>query len=525
VAPCSYVVRSFALPHLLPFALLLLLALLVGAPLPVLADDSPVHPVEPVWAGPLRSTRDLAAMPPPPPSLVPGTRVAPLRTLVNLPDDPFLPQQWYFHNVGQVDEGGQQGTAGADIALFPALQVFVPRREVVLAIVDSGLDFEHEDVTRSVLWTNPGEVAGNAVDDDGNGYVDDMHGWNFVKNDDTIQERHYHGTHVNGLISAVVGNGVGITGGFPALRIMLVKIFDLGATATRDQIAEGIRYACAMGANVVSCSWGSATSSPAIREAIARCDEQGVLVVCAAGNSRKNLAVEPDYPCCYDLPNQVIVGATDNRDEPGLFANYGDIVDLSAPAKAIFSLMPKSKYRAFSGTSQACPQVAAAAALLMAHEPDLTHMQVKERLVATGDRLLPLKRFSSSAARLNVFNALTNTPGVPLPDEPQGGEWREVAYDLQSRHPYPYEADESYVVRVPGARALRIHFARFEFDTGDDYLDVRGADGRLVEKLNADLGSFWTEVVPGEQADLRLRSNKIVNCWGFHIDRVAWLAP
>ena len=493
----------------------------------------PVKLIEPVDKGPVWTNEDRAKLPPLPKALAPGLHHRRgCRTLFQVPNDPFFIKQWYFHNVGQPDEKGQIGIPGADISLYPALSVFAPQREVVLAIVDSGLDLVHEDVSTEILWTNQGEIgtdengedkSENGVDDDGNGYIDDIHGWNFVKDDNYVQERHYHGTHVNGLLSAVANNEVGLAGGFQPIKIMLIKIFGLGATANRDQIAKGIRYAADNGASVVSCSFGSMYSNENIKSAIAYCDEKGILVCCAAGNSRKSLDVEFDYPSCYDQPNQVIVSATDNRDLPSIFANFGSIVDIAAPGTNIFSLMPKSKYRSMSGTSQACPMVAAAACLLMAQEPSLTHMEVKERLIKTANKHTALKRWVTSAGRLDVYNLLTNRPGKPLPEEPEG-QWIEREYALESKHPYAYDSNEHFVIEVPEAKFIRIHFKRFEVDKYSDYVEIAQEDGTVIEKINSPLGEIWTEPIPGSVVKLYLYSNHIVNAWGFQIDKLEYIA-
>ena len=486
----------------------------------------PVEMIEPVQAGPVLSNIAVQRVSSSPQSSF--LRYPGIRTLFQLPNDPFLEQQWYFHNNGQVDSQGQDGLAGADIKIFPALEIFQPRGEVVLAVIDSGLDLNHEDISPDALWVNVGESglddqgrdrATNGLDDDGNGYVDDVHGWNLVAGKHDVQDRHYHGTHVGAILTALTNNNVGMAGGFSSIKLMLLKIFDLGGTADRPKIAEGIRYACENGARVVNASWGSGYRSDEIEAAIRFCHERGVLFVGAAGNSRKNMDVEPDFPSAYDLPNQVVVSATDNQDRPATFSNYGTMIDIAAPGSYIFSLLPKSQYRAFSGTSQASPMVAGAAALLMAQEPWLSHMEVKKRLLESADQRRALKRWVPSAGRLNVYNLLAGKKGdqlVPI-EIPQ---WKEKDYSLESPHPYAYNMDETYEITVPGASFLRLHFEKFQFDKHDDTLTLISAKGEVIEHLNSSLGSFWSEPIPGEKVILRLRSNDKVNDWGFVINKL-----
>ena len=453
-----------------------------------------------------------------------------LRTLFLLPQDPFFKQQWYFHNRGQKDSKGEIGLVEADIKILPALEVFQPRSEIVIAVIDSGLDLNHEDISPDSLWINKGELGidqngnrkeSNGIDDDGNGYIDDLNGWNFVKDIHDVQDRHYHGTHVGALLAAVANNNIGMSGGFNYVKLMLLKIFDLGGTAKRQQIAKAITYACNNGAKIINASWGSRYKSEEIKSAISACHEKGVLFVGAAGNSRRNMNIEPDYPSAYDFENQIIVSATDNKDRPATFSNYGSMVDIAAPGNAILSLLPKNKYRAFSGTSQATPLVAGAAALLWAQQPELNHLQVKQRLLSTADQRIALKRWVSSAARLNIYNLLTNQQGEKLKDL-VNPNWHTKPYLLESLHPYAYNTDKIYEISIPGASYIKVFFERFQLDKYSDTLTMTSKNGQIIEHLNTNLGSFWSEAIPGDKVLMRLKTNDKVNDWGFKITKVQY---
>lgn len=488
-----------------------------------------VFPLEPVEMGPVLDSRDFPSVDLnsiPQRILQEGTR-----TVFERPNDPMFSAQWYYYNEGQEDDQGQAGISGADIKLFPALKVANPKKPVLMAIVDSGLDLNHEDVDPEVLWVNPGESglddngedkSSNGIDDDGNGYVDDVHGWNFVKDDNNVQDRHYHGTHVNGLLSAVANNGVGITGGFPELKVMIIKIFGLGATASRDKIALGIRYACDQGVKVLSNSWGSSYYNENIKSAIAYCQSKGALFVNAAGNRRNNMDVEPDYPSAYDLENQIIVGASDHLDLSADFSNYGSMIDIAAPGHRILSLLPKNKYRTFSGTSQACPMVAAAISLLWAQEPQLSWREVKERLIRTADKRLGLKRFVPTAARLNVYNLLLNKEGEELPQTPTEG-WISKDIQVESKHPYEYNSDEKKVVHIENAQWIRLVFERLEMGNHSDSLSLLDSQGRIVERLNAEHKDLVSLPIQGDTVVLHLKSNHIVNHWGYKVSRVEYI--
>lgn len=489
---------------------------------------TPVHLTEPVWEGPILSHENL------PQSVSRNSQLTfkytKIRTLFELPQDPFVSQQWYFYNWGQNDYKGNPGIKEADIKLFPALQIFTPRQPVVIAIIDSGLDCNHEDIDPNILWVNPGETgtdqlgrdrSNNGIDDDQNGYVDDLHGWNMFKDIHEIQDSHYHGTHISGLLAAVTDNNIGISGGFNSVKLMLLKIFDLEGTASRHQIAKAIIYACDNGARIINASWGSSYHSGQIENAIEYCNEKGILFVNAAGNSRKNLDIEPDYPSAYGIQNQIVVAATDNQDLPTNFSNYGETVDVAAPGNYILSLFPDNKYRSFSGTSQSAPMVAGALALLWSQEPWLSHLEVKQRLIRSADQRLVLRRWLGSAARLNVYNLLANLDGQRIPtSDSEPIDWHEQEYLLESRHPYSYNTDEIYQIRVPQASAIKVYFDRFDFSNHGDTLSIITDDGKVIEHLNSTLPAFWSEAIPGDIVLLRLKTNDKVNSWGFRITKI-----
>ncbi len=447
-------------------------------------------------------------------------------------DDPFLDKQYQMCNFGQVDDKGLPGLPGCDIGGLEARTAFRPQGEVILAIVDSGLELNHPDVDPSVLWVNPGESGldaegrdkrTNGIDDDGNGYIDDVHGWNFVRNSPDINEDHYHGTHVGGLLCAPANNGMGIAGACPGVKIMLVKIFGLGSTLSSEQIGRAIRYAVDNGAKVLSNSYGSPSFTQAMKDAIAYTAQKGALFVCASGNSRKNMDMdeEQDYPSCYGVENQLVVGATNNRDL-STFCNFGSMVEIAAPGENMFSLFPKGQYRSFSGTSQACPLVAGAATMVWMQHPDWTWRQVKQALLDSADQVRGLSRYVVGGLRLNLLNALTGRPGRRLPVEDFSG-WRDEPRTVESPHPYPNQKILTWDLSVPGARKFRVHFTRLEIDHFGDSLTIKDGAGKVVEFINGVHAAGWSEVIEGDRATLVLEAGDYINAFGFAIDRVQWL--
>jgi thermitase len=229
---------------------------------------------------------------------------------------------------------------------------------VRIAIVDSGADVRHEDLKHNI-WTNPKEIPGNHKDDDGNGYKDDVHGWDFVDNDATVEDTFKHGTHVAGIAAADTNNGIGVAGGCPNCKLLIAKVLDGYGSGTADDVAEGIIWGVDNGAKVVNLSFASTGDARVVRDAVDYAKRRRVVVVAAAGNRRKSRLM---YPAAYS--NVIAVAATDRRDKRASFSNYGDWVDVAAPGESILSTMPGGRYAYMDGTSMAAPHVCALAGLL-----------------------------------------------------------------------------------------------------------------------------------------------------------------
>jgi subtilisin family serine protease len=244
------------------------------------------------------------------------------------------------------------------------------RPEVIIAVIDSGVAFDHPDLADNI-WTNPGEIPGNGRDDDGNGYVDDIHGWDFVNDDANPSDYsrdlygNGHGTHVAGIIAARGDNGRGVTGVMWHASLMPLQIFDIyESDSYRDAVIQSfniiaaIHYAVDNGARIINCSFGGPVPSQIQQNVIAAAAAAGVLVVVAAGNDGLNNDLEPTYPAAYDLPNIIAVAAVDNRDELSSYSNYGPrSVDVAAPGggsgNAVYSTLPPARETIFSDDFEA----------------------------------------------------------------------------------------------------------------------------------------------------------------------------
>jgi uncharacterized repeat protein (TIGR01451 family) len=320
------------------------------------------------------------------------------------PNDPSFSQLHGLHNTGQ-----SGGVPDADIDAPEAWDIATGSRSILVGVIDTGIDHTHPDLAAN-MWTNPGEIPGNGIDDDGNGYVDDVRGWDFVNDDNNPMDDHYHGTHCAGTIGAVGGNGVGIVGVAHQVSMVGLKFLSAsGSGATSDAI-EAVAYSTLIGCHLTSNSWGGGGYSQALHDAIAAAGDNGRLFIAAAGNNGRNTDSSPNYPSGYALDNIIAVAATDHADALASFSNYGAAsVDLGAPGVNTYSTMPGAAYGNLSGTSMATPHVSGAAAVLLGRNPGLPALTLKSLLLATVDPKPALDGKTVSGGRLNLHSALTGT--------------------------------------------------------------------------------------------------------------------
>src|SRR6266480_2134118 len=311
---------------------------------------------------------------------------------------------WDLHNTGLYG-----GTAGADIHAQDAWDIQNSAGNIIVAVIDTGVRYTHEDLADN-MWVNPGEIPGNGVDDDGDGYVDDVHGINVINHTGDPNDDYGHGTHVSGMIGAVGDNTVGIVGVCWKVQIMACKFLDSTGNGFISDAIKCMDYARSKGAKVINASWGSTSfTSQSLHDAIDSLRQAGIIFVAAAGNSSQDNGVNPIYPASYDLDNIISVAATTRTDDLAFWSNYGaTTVDLGAPGSPIFSCWKDADdaYRYFEGTSMAAPHVTGACALLMAHYPSDNYRQIINRIVSNVDPLPALVGKCVSGGRLNLLKAL-----------------------------------------------------------------------------------------------------------------------
>ncbi|HQP50210.1 MAG TPA: S8 family serine peptidase, partial [Spirochaetota bacterium] len=275
-------------------------------------------------------------------------------------------------------------------------------REVIVAVVDTGVDYTHPDLAANI-WTNTGEIPDNGIDDDGNGYVDDIHGYNFFSYNNNPFDDNGHGTHCAGTIGAAGDNGTGVIGVSPSVSIMALKFLSAGGTGYTSDAIKCIAYAVANGARVLSCSWGGGYYSEALFDAIESARSQGVTVVIAAGNNGTNNDAAPFYPASYSSENIISVGASTPGDINAYFSNYGmESVDVFAPGTGILSTFPGGGYRYLDGTSMAAPHVTGAVAMYLASDSEITPASLRNIVMSSSDKIDAFAGKCVSGGRLNT---------------------------------------------------------------------------------------------------------------------------
>lgn len=349
------------------------------------------------------------------------------------PNDPRLSEEWGHRAIDSaagwdVTKGGQSN--------------------IVIAIIDTGTDYNHPDL-KDNIWTNSGEIAGNGIDDDHNGVIDDVHGYNAITSGGDPMDDNMHGTHVAGIIGAKGNNGIGVVGVHWTAKMMPIKFLSGGGWGYLSDAIKGIDYMVAMknrGVNirVVNNSWGGGGFSSTLLAAIRRARDAGIIFVAAAGNSGTDNDVLASYPASYEVDNVVSVASSQEGDTLSSFSCFGlDSVDIAAPGSSILSTLPDNQYGSLSGTSMATPFISGALGLLLDREPSLTNVQAIERLYRTAKPVAAFEGMIKTGRLLNLNNLLNNRTVT----EPISGEVCNYTYE-----PIPFNPDhsvDSTTIQIP----------------------------------------------------------------------------
>jgi len=329
----------------------------------------------------------------------------------------LIPNDSLFKNMYGLDNQGTRAGSvkDADIDAPEAWDITVGSKNVVVGVIDTGIDCSHVDLVSNCAF-NKGEVGldalrrdkrTNGVDDDGNGYIDDFRGWDFANNDNNPFDDQGHGTHVSGTIGATANNRMGTVGVSHQVSLIGMKFLDASGSGTLDAAVRAIEYSTRLGVTMTSNSWGGGGYSQTLEAAIKSAQAKGILFIAAAGNESNNNDLEPSYPASYKVDNIISVAATDAADRLAWFSNVGKTsVHLAAPGVNILSTFPGNRYGEISGTSMATPHVSGVAALIKAKYPNASYQEIKRRLLQGVDKVPALADKTFTGGRLNAANSL-----------------------------------------------------------------------------------------------------------------------
>ena len=334
-----------------------------------------------------------------------------------MPSDTHFAEQWGMRNTGQ--SGGARyitytpGVPGADIDAPRAWDICTGSSSVIVGVIDTGIDYTHPDLAPNI-WTNAAEVPDNGIDDDGNGYIDDVRGWNFYDDNKDPMDDDGHGTHCAGIIGATGNNSTGVAG--VCWRVSLVPIRCLGGEGgTYSDAIQAIHYATGLNVAFTSNSWAGTEYSEAMREAVDAAEAADILFIAGAANAASNNDVVSTYPANFTNANVISVAATDQRDQIGYYSNYGPFsVHLGAPGSWIVSTVPGGRSKLNTGTSMAAPQVAGACALVKAYRPERSGSAIKRVVLSSAELTPAMTGRVITGGRLNIYEALLTSRDLAI---------------------------------------------------------------------------------------------------------------
>lgn len=433
------------------------------------------------------------------------------------PRDPEFSKLWGLYNDGNNEPGGsgRQSVAGADINAFQAWDLTRGSNDVTIAVIDTGIDYSHPDLVDN-MWVNSGEIAGNGIDDDGNGFIDDVYGYDFANNDGDPRDGHSHGTHCAGTIGATHNNSLGVAGVMANVKMMGIKFLTDSGSGSTDNAIKSIDYATKMNVDLMSNSWGGGGFSQALMDSISAANDAGILFVAAAGNSSTNNDSKPHYPSNYQVDNVISVAAHNSSDDLASFSCYGKrTVHVAAPGRNILSTVKNGGYEVYSGTSMATPHVSGVLGLLLAKEGRSDVKEIRERLMKTSVYVASYKNKTISEGRVNAYNLLAgiepDRPAKPNPNAWQTARMRDV---FETAHPYTNNHSQSYSISQQGAKYLRVKFEKIDTEAGYDFVIIKDANGTIVEKISGSHENYASEYVETDSLTIEFTTDRSQTRWG-----------
>jgi RHS repeat-associated protein len=414
-----------------------------------------------------------------------------------IPADARYDEQWALNNIGAEIEG-EVGRPGVDMSMQAAWDLETGSQDVVIGVLDTGIDITHEDLNNSI-FINTNEIAGNGIDDDNNGYIDDINGWDFYSADNSVyddMEQDLHGTQMAGIIAAEQ-NSTGISGVAPGIKLLPLKFIDGSSGYTCDAI-EAIEYAIEMGVDIINCSFGGTDNNIALKEAI---ENSGILFICSAGNRGGELNDYPIYPAAFDSDNILSVASINNNGTRDIYSGYGSLVDIAAPGVNILTTYTENTYDYISGTSASTANATGVAALLKSYDNSLGIADIKSRILNFGVVASSLTDKVNSGSRIDAYGALSevvpaeDTYTDPNEEEPltPGGD----GYDDDTW----YTSDQYARIQEQihyGSSGVSAASGNYSFTTNDMAMDAPGFKINISRSYNSKsldgalLGKGWT---------------------------------
>lgn len=442
------------------------------------------------------------------------------------PVDPMYGKLWGLKNTGanEPDKNGNisttPGVANADIGAEKAWSITRGSKKVVVAVIDTGIDYNHPDLKNN-MWVNEKEIPGNGIDDDGNGYIDDIHGWNAEKDNGNPMDGNAHGTHCAGTIGAEHNNDNGVAGVMSDVRLMAVKFLSDSGSGSLADAVEAIDYATKMNVDIMSNSWGGGGYSQTLFDSITAAKNKGIVFVAAAGNDNSNNDSRPSYPAGYQVDNVISVASHTAQDTVSSFSNFGKrSVHVAAPGSNILSTTPGDKYKVFSGTSMATPHVSGVIGLLIAETGRMPVLDIRERLMATTVPVATYRKTTAAGGRVNAYNFLTDTR-IPRqgPDE---SAWRKETLSevFETVHPYANNSKFAKTYSFPGAKYVKFVVEKYDTEAGYDFVTIKDAKGSVVEKLSGKGENYETDYAETDSVTVEFSSDSSQNKWGVVIKEV-----
>lgn len=442
-------------------------------------------------------------------------------------DDPRFDDLWGLVNTGHnepVQRGGRgtqsPGVLGADINAQKAWEITKGSENIKIAVIDTGIDYNHPDL-RANMWVNEAELNGiDGVDDDGNGYVDDIHGYDFANNDGDPMDGAGHGTHCAGTIAAEHDNGLGVAGVMANASLVALKFLSDNGSGTSANAIKAIDYATKMNVDIMSNSWGGGGKSQALKEAIERAARAGIVFTAAAGNSGTDNNLKPHYPSNYDVENVVSVAAHNYADEFASFSCYGSkTVHVAAPGHNILSTTPGNTYSVYSGTSMATPHVTGVIGLFLSKHGRTELTNLRDRLMSSSVYNMSYGKKLIGGGRVDAFNFLEGIQS-PRPRVPQEQDWQDVEFSWESDHPYGNYLREDKLVNVPGAKYIRVVIEKYEIELRYDFLQVFDSEGDMIDAVSGAGEDYVSKYVIGDSILIRFDTDPNQSLWGFKIQKL-----